>query len=69
MDLAADLPDLDAIRVNVPEIRSGKCKEGKGEGPDMVMVDPKDGPGKKRIVICVNRIEAVAANAAAIGAR
>lgn len=61
----ADLPDIDAIRVHVPEITSGKCKEKQGEGPDhMVMVDPKDGPGKKRIVICVNRIEAVAANAA-----
>lgn len=61
----ADMPDIEALRLSIPEIKSAKCKEKQGDGPDhMVMVDPKDGPGKKRIVICVNRIEAVAANAA-----
>ena len=53
------MPDPDAIRASIPEIRDGKC--GKGEGKPSV--ENRSEGGKKIMIICTDRIEMAAADA------
>jgi hypothetical protein len=53
------MPDVDAIRASIPEIRDGKC--GKGEGKPSV--EHRQDGGKKIMIICTDRIEMAAADA------
>ena len=48
-----DMPDIDAIRASIPEIRDGKC--GKGDGKPHV--EHRAEGGKKIMIICTDRIE------------
>jgi len=52
------MPDMDAIRMSIPEIRDGKC--GKG-GPQTV--EHRQDGDKKIMIICTDRIEFAAADA------
>lgn len=53
------MPDPEAIRASIPEIRDGKC--GKGEGKSSV--ENRSEGGKKIMIICTDRIEMAAADA------
>ncbi|NYT40342.1 peptidase M56 [Sphingomonas sp. R-74633] len=55
-----EMPDMDKIRVNVPEIRDGKCADTSDGKP--VIVNREEG-GKKIMIICSNRIEKITVNA------
>ncbi|OYY72668.1 M56 family metallopeptidase [Sphingomonas sp. 28-63-12] len=57
--MAFDVPE-------VPEIAEQNCGSGQGNEKNMVLHDEKD--GKRRIIICRNRIEKVAAEGAAVAA-
>lgn len=58
------MPDMDAIRISVPEIRDGKCgKEGKAT------VEHRTDGGKKIMIICSDRIAALSADAEAMALR
>jgi bla regulator protein blaR1 len=52
-----ELPDLERLRVEIPEVRSLKCGEGRPE------VEHRQEGAKKVTIICTDRIERVAANA------
>jgi beta-lactamase regulating signal transducer with metallopeptidase domain len=52
------MPDMEAIRMSIPEVRDGKC--GKG-GPQTV--EHRENGGKKVMIICTDRIEFAAADA------
>jgi bla regulator protein blaR1 len=53
-----DMPDVDAIRASVPEIRDGQCgKEGKAT------VEHRTEGGKKIMIICSDRIAALSVDA------
>lgn len=58
-----EMPDVDAIRRAVPEIRDGKCGKGKPT------VEHREDGGKKVMVICTDRIEMAAADAQRIAIR
>ncbi|ATY34140.1 M56 family metallopeptidase [Sphingomonas psychrotolerans] len=58
------MPDVDAIRASIPEIRDGKC--GKGDKP--TVEHRKDGD-KKIMIICTDRIEMAAADAERMATR
>jgi beta-lactamase regulating signal transducer with metallopeptidase domain len=51
------MPDVEAIRRTIPEIRDGKCGKGKPT------VEHREDGGKKMMVICTDRIEMAAADA------
>jgi hypothetical protein len=52
---------------DVPEISDRTCRDGKDGGPRELVLNKRD--GKKRVmIICTNRIEAVAAEGAATAA-
>ncbi|TGX50274.1 peptidase M56 [Sphingomonas gei] len=57
------MPDMDAIRISMPEIRDGKC--GKG-GPN---VEHRAEGDKKIMIICTDRIEMAAEGAAQMAMR
>lgn len=59
------MPDPEAIRISIPEIRDGKC--GKGDGKPTVE-HRKDGD-KKIMIICTDRIEMAAADARSMAIR
>jgi beta-lactamase regulating signal transducer with metallopeptidase domain len=63
-----DMPDVAEIEAMVPDIQSRKCKDS-GDGPGMVVHDGKGEHGKQRIIICVDRVEAMAARGAEMGER
>jgi bla regulator protein blaR1 len=54
------MPDMEAIRVRVPEIRNTKCDDTPDGKPVMEKFE-KD--GRKIMIICSNRIEKIAVNA------
>jgi hypothetical protein len=56
----SEMPDIEAIRVKVPEIRNANCAETK-DGKPVVENFEKD--GRKVMIICSNRIEKIAINA------
>lgn len=53
-----ELPDPDALRASIPEIRDGKC--GKGDKPS---VEHREEGGRKIMIICSDRIAMQAADA------
>ncbi|MBO9622581.1 MAG: peptidase M56 [Sphingomonas sp.] len=53
-----EVPDIDAIRASIPEIRDGKC--GKGANPT---VEHREEGGRKIMIICSDRIAMQAADA------
>lgn len=55
-----EMPDMDKIRVEVPEIRDGKCTDTNDGKP--VIVNRQEG-GKKIMIICSNRIEKITVDA------
>lgn len=59
--------DLLGLDIDMPEIADLNCGKDQGDDKQMVLHDEKN--GKKRIVICRNRIEKVAAAGAAAAAR
>jgi bla regulator protein BlaR1 len=60
-----DMPDMDAIRASMPEIRDGKC--GRSDGKPMV--EHRDEAGKKITIVCVDRIEMASADAERLALR
>lgn len=54
-----DMPDIDAIRADIPEIKNGKCA-GDADKP---VVENFERDGKKVMIICSNRIEKITVNA------
>ena len=62
------LPDLDALRASVPEVRNGKCSDTADGKP---VVEKFERDGKKVMIVCSNRIERITINAerAAIDAK
>lgn len=62
------LPDLDALRASVPEVRNGKCTDTADGKP---VVEKFERDGKKVMIVCSNRIERITINAerAAIDAK
>lgn len=56
----SEMPDMEAIRIKVPEIRNANCAEST-DGKPVVEKFEKD--GKKVMIICSNRIEKIAINA------
>jgi hypothetical protein len=52
------MPDPEAIRMSIPEVRDGKC--GKGEGKPTV--ENRAEGGRKIMIICTDRIEMAATN-------
>lgn len=52
-----EMPDMAEIQASIPEVRNGKCGEGKGT------VEHRDEGKKKLIVICADRIAMISANA------
>jgi len=59
------MPDPEAIRASIPDIRDGKC--GTGEGKPSV--EHRSEAGKKIMIICTDRIEMAAADAERIAMR
>ncbi|MDP5279142.1 M56 family metallopeptidase [Sphingomonas sp. DG1-23] len=57
------MPDMEAIRISVPEIRDGKC--GKGEPS----VEHRKNGDKNVMIICTDRIEAMSENATRMAMR
>ncbi len=55
-----EIPDVKAIEASIPDIRSGRCD---GDHGSTVVVTPGADGRKTKMVICVNRIEAQAAQA------
>ncbi|MEP9357741.1 M56 family metallopeptidase [Sphingomonas sp. KR3-1] len=53
------MPDMDRIRVEVPEIRNGKC----AGNTDKPVVENFEKDGKKVMIICSNRIEKITVDA------
>jgi bla regulator protein BlaR1 len=58
------MPDMEAIRASIPEIRDGNC--GKGDAPT---VEHRQIGDKKIMIICHDRIEAMADNATQMAMR
>ncbi|AQR75461.1 M56 family metallopeptidase [Sphingomonas sp. LM7] len=58
------MPDVEAIRASIPEVRDGKC----GMGPRPT-VEHRTDNGKKIMIICTDRIEMAAADGARIALR
>lgn len=54
------MPDLSTIRVSVPEVRDGKCGTTDKSGATVLHREER---GKKVMIICADRIEAMAENA------
>ncbi len=52
------MPDPEAIRMSIPEVRDGKC--GGGEGKPTV--ENREDGGRKIMIICTDRIEMAATN-------
>lgn len=59
--------DAHGIDVDIPEVSELNCTTGEGDAKHMVLHDQKD--GKQRIIICRNRIEKMAGDAAHSAAR
>jgi beta-lactamase regulating signal transducer with metallopeptidase domain len=55
----AMVPPIPPIRVNIPEIREGKC----GTGSDRNTVIQREEGGRRMTIICTDRIEAMTENA------
>lgn len=53
-----DMPDVEAIRASIPEIRNENC--GKGEG---ATIERKRADGKQMVIICTDRIEKITIDA------
>jgi len=58
------MPDMEAIRISVPEIRNGKC----GKGPKPTVEHRAEGD-KKIMIICTDRIEALSEDATRMAMR
>jgi beta-lactamase regulating signal transducer with metallopeptidase domain len=58
------MPDMEAIRMSIPEVRDGKC----GKGPKPTVEHRAEG-GKKIMIICTDRIEMAAADAEGMAMR
>lgn len=54
------MPDWSKMRVDIPEVVDGKC--GKADQPGETVVHRQEG-GRKRMIICTDRIEAMSENA------
>ncbi|UYY58478.1 M56 family metallopeptidase [Sphingomonas sp. S2-65] len=54
------MPDLSTIRVNVPEVRNGKCGTAEKSGETVLHREER---GKKVMIICADRIEAMTEHA------
>ncbi|MDG2534836.1 M56 family metallopeptidase [Sphingomonas sp. HITSZ_GF] len=54
-----EMPDIEAIRASVPEVKNGKCP-GDADKP---VVENFERDGKKVMIICSNRIEKITVNA------
>lgn len=54
------MPDIDAIRASVPEVRNGKCADTADGKP---VVEKFERDGKKVMIVCSNRIEKITINA------
>jgi bla regulator protein blaR1 len=54
------IPDVDAIRASVPEVRNGKCADTTDGKP---VVEKFERDGKKVMIICSNRIEKITVEA------
>lgn len=59
------MPDMEKIRISVPEVRDGKC----GKGADKPTVEHREDGGKKVMIICTDRIEMAAADARSMAMR
>jgi bla regulator protein BlaR1 len=55
-----DMPDIEAIRASVPEIKNAKCGDGTKDKP---VVENLERGGKKIMIICSDRIERITVNA------
>lgn len=60
-----DMPDIDKIMADMPQVRDGKCGNGGGDAT----VEHRAEGGKKVMIICTDRIEKITIDAARMAER